>query len=119
MELQPVSKSGATADRLEDQQAPDRSFAPKTQDAHEAALIDADVKIHVTKSTYLAVFFLGFTFQPSLTFICLFVFPVVVPIEMELQGSTYNSNWLASSRSLAGSIAFALAGQMSNYFGRR
>ncbi|OQV00026.1 hypothetical protein CLAIMM_05581 [Cladophialophora immunda] len=119
MELQPVSKSGATADHLEDQQGPHRSIISKKQDAHEAALRDADAEIHVTKSTYLAVFFLGFTFQPSLTFTVLFVFPVIVPIAMELQGSTYNSNWLASSWSLAGSIAFALAGQMSDYFGRR
>ena len=38
---------------------------------------------------------------------------------MELQGSTLNVNWMASGWSLAGSVSFAIAGQLSDYFGRR
>jgi MFS family permease len=88
-------------------------------DPHQAALLDGDAEIKVTRSTWAAVFFLGFTFQPSLTFTILFVFPVIVPIAMELQGDTSNSNWMASGWSLAGSVGFAIAGQFSDYFGRR
>ena len=47
------------------------------------------------------------------------VFPILVPIAIELQGNTHNVNWMASGWSLAGSIAFAIAGQTSDYFGRR
>ncbi|KAL2833829.1 fungal trichothecene efflux pump [Aspergillus cavernicola] len=78
-----------------------------------------DTPISITPSTWAAVFFLGFTFQPALTFTVLFVFPVITPISMELQGSTDNSNWMASGWSLGGSIGFALAGQLSDQFGRR
>ena len=41
------------------------------------------------------------------------------PIALELQGSTLNVNWMASGWSLAGSVSFAIAGQLSDYFGRR
>lgn len=47
------------------------------------------------------------------------VFPIIVPIALELEGTTLNANWMASGWSLAGSIAFAIAGQTSDYFGRR
>lgn len=82
-------------------------------------LADADTGGKVTTSTLAAVGFLGFTFQSSLTFTVLFVFPVITPIALELSGSTANSNWLASGWSLSGSIAFAIAGQLSDYLGRR
>ncbi|KAL2847856.1 fungal trichothecene efflux pump [Aspergillus pseudoustus] len=80
---------------------------------------DVDAPVNITRSTWAAVFFLGFTFQPALTFTVLFVFPVIIPIATELQGSSNNSNWLASGWSLGGSIGFALAGQLSDQFGRR
>ncbi len=88
-------------------------------DPHRAALKDIDLDQKVTKSTWAAVFFLGFTFQPSLSFTILMVFPILVPIAIELQGNTHNVNWMASGWSLAGSIAFTIAGQTSDYFGRR
>ncbi len=119
MDLQSHPKLEATIDQLEHQQPKHSAGLSKKEDTHAAALRDAEAEIHVSNSTYLAVFFLGFTFQPSLTFTVLFVFPVIVPIAMQLQGSTHNANWLASGWSLAGSIAFALAGQLSDYFGRR
>ena len=62
---------------------------------HQAALENVD-NAKVTKSTWAAVFFLGFTFQPSLSFTILCVFPILVPIALELQGSTMNVNWMAS-----------------------
>lgn len=115
------AKTGVVAEHIEEEHRThmDARLASQKHDSHEAALVDADAEIHVTTTTYLAVFFLGFTFQPSLTFTILFIFPVIVPIAMELQGSTINSNWMASGWSLAGSIAFAVAGQMSDCFGRR
>ena len=88
-------------------------------DPHRAALEDIDPDAKVTISTWAAVFFLGFTFQPSLSFTILTVFPILVPIALELQGTTTNVNWMASGWSLSGSISFAIAGQLSDYFGRK
>ncbi|EXJ83059.1 hypothetical protein A1O1_06677 [Capronia coronata CBS 617.96] len=88
-------------------------------DPHRAALEDIDGTKKVTKSTWAAVFFLGFTFQPALTFTILCCFPILGPISLELQGNTNNANWMASGWSLAGSVSFAIAGQLSDYFGRR
>ena len=61
-------------------------------DPHRAALEDIDPNQKVTKSTWAAVFLLGFTFQPSLSFTILMVFPILVPIAIELQGNTHNVN---------------------------
>ena len=47
-------------------------------DPHRAALEVADEEGHVSPSTWAAVFFLGFTFQPSLTFTILCCFPILV-----------------------------------------
>ncbi|KAK4493633.1 hypothetical protein PRZ48_004244 [Zasmidium cellare] len=94
------------------------NFSPyQHQDAVDHAGSETESKVSV--STFAAVGFLGFTFQSSLTFTVLFVFPVITPIALELSGSTANSNWLASGWSLSGSIAFAIAGQLSDYLGRR
>ncbi|KAK6364744.1 hypothetical protein LTS17_011849 [Exophiala oligosperma] len=40
-------------------------------------------------------------------------------MSLALQGNTDHSNWITSGWSLAGSVAFAIAGQLSDYFGRR
>lgn len=45
-------------------------------DPHRAALEDIDSTAIVTKSTFAAVFFLGFTFQPSLSFAMYCAFPL-------------------------------------------
>ena len=47
-------------------------------DPHRAALEGGDEESRVSKSTWAAVFFLGFTFQPSLTFTILCCFPILV-----------------------------------------
>lgn len=47
-------------------------------DPHRAALEDLDPTTTVTTSTYAAVFFLGFTFQPSLSFAMYCAFPLTV-----------------------------------------
>ena len=88
-------------------------------DPHRAALEDLNQDPKVNLSTWLAVFFLGFTFIPSLAFTILTVFAVLVPIALDLEGSTANVGWMASGWSLAGSVAFAIAGQLSDYFGRK
>ncbi|KIX98467.1 uncharacterized protein Z520_05768 [Fonsecaea multimorphosa CBS 102226] len=88
-------------------------------DPHRAALEDAQADAQVSKSTWAAVFFLAFTLQSSLSFALLTVFPVLVPIALELQHSTKNVNWMASGWSLAASISITIAGQLSDYFGRR
>ena len=36
-----------------------------------------------------------------------------------MQGTTNNVNWLAGGWSLSGSVAFAVAGQLSDYLGRK
>lgn len=88
-------------------------------DPHRAALEDVNPEAKVSASTWAAIFFMGFTFHASLSFTILTVFPILVPIALELQGSTLNVNWMASGWSLSGSVAFAIAGQLSDYFGRR
>jgi MFS family permease len=88
-------------------------------DPHRAALEDIDPNAKVSRSTWAAVFFLAFTFQPSLSFTILCAFPILGPIALELQGNTTNVNWMASGFTLTGSVSFAIAGQLSDYFGRR
>ncbi|KAL2846491.1 fungal trichothecene efflux pump [Aspergillus pseudodeflectus] len=122
MELSTVSQRANGADESSAQ----KTFARHVEyndGAEEAVMADADADadppVMITRSTWAAVFFLGFTFQPALTFTVLFVFPVIIPIATELQGNIKNSNWLASGWSLGGSIGFAVAGQLSDQFGRR
>lgn len=88
-------------------------------DPHRAALEDIDPNAKVTLSTWAAAFFIASTFTPSITCTILLVFPVLGSIGLELQGNLDNVNWLASGWSLAGAVSFALAGQISDYFGRR
>lgn len=88
-------------------------------DPHRAALEDIDPHAKVTLSTWLAAFFIGSTYTSSITCTILLVFPILVPIGLDLQGSTNNINWMASGWALAGAVAFAVAGQISDYFGRR
>ena len=97
----------------------DSHIRDEQKDPHRAALEDIDPNQKVSKSTWAAVFFLGFTFQSSLIFTILLIFPNPEPISIELQGSTTDVNWMASGWSLAGSIAFAIAGQPSDHFRRR
>lgn len=88
-------------------------------DPHRAALEDLDDERKVSIRTWIAIFFLGFTGNPSISFTINTVFSVLVPISLELQGSTENVSWMASGWSLAASVAFTLAGQLSDFFGRR
>lgn len=88
-------------------------------DPHQAALADANSDDKVTASTWAAVFFLGLTFQSSIAFSLYTIVPVGVTIANQLQGSTLNVNWIAAGWSLAGSVSFAIAGQLSDYFGRK
>ena len=69
--------------------------------------------------TWVATFFLGFTFQPALGFSILGVFPVIPLIALSIQGTTENSAWMSSGWTLGGTVAFALAGRISDIFGRR
>ena len=87
-------------------------------DPHRAALQD-DVRQKLPAKTWAAVFFLGFTFQPALAFSILGVFPIISVIATEIQGSTVNSAWMSSGWTLGGTIAFAVAGRVSDVFGRR
>lgn len=88
-------------------------------DPHRAALEDIDQERKVSLSTWIAIFFLGFTAHPSISFTINTVFSVLVPISLDLQGSTMNVSWMASGWSLAASVAFTVAGQLSDVFGRR
>ncbi|KAH8691682.1 putative siderophore iron transporter, partial [Talaromyces proteolyticus] len=73
----------------------------------------------VSASTWAAVFFLGMTFLPSITFSLSTFVPVGTTVALKLQGNTNNVNWLAGGWSLSGSVAFAIAGQLSDYMGRK
>ena len=88
-------------------------------DPHRAALEDIDPDSKVSLSTWVAIFFMGFTYHPAISFTILTVFPILVQIGLELDKSTANISWMASGWSLAGSVAFAIAGQLSDCFGRR
>ncbi|KAH8704018.1 putative siderophore iron transporter [Talaromyces proteolyticus] len=88
-------------------------------DPHRTALEDRDANGKVSWSTLVAIFFLSFTVHPALSFTLLTVFPIMGRIGIELQGSTQNVSWMASGWSIGGSVAFAIAGQLSDYFGRR
>lgn len=88
-------------------------------DAHKAALENADADGHVSASTWAAVFFLGFTFIPALSFTLNSFVPVASLVALELQGNVQNLNWISGGFSVAGSVAFAIAGQLSDYLGRK
>lgn len=87
-------------------------------DPHRAALQE-DKHQKLPAKTWAAVFFLGFTFQPALAFSILGVFPIISVIATDIQGSTTNSAWMSSGWTLGGTIAFAIAGRVSDIFGRR
>lgn len=108
-----------TSDELEQKFGKlDSHIADDHGDPHRAALEDIESR-RMTRSTWAAIFFLGFTFQPALCFSILTIFPILVPISMAVQGSLLHVNWMASGWSLAGAISFAVAGQLSDIFGRR
>ncbi|KIW21686.1 hypothetical protein PV08_02266 [Exophiala spinifera] len=88
-------------------------------DAHKAALEDADADGHVAASTWAAVFFLGFTFIPALSFTLNSFVPVASVVALQLQDNLHNLNWISGGFSLGGSVAFAIAGQLSDYLGRK
>jgi hypothetical protein len=88
-------------------------------DPHQAALDDAEDDGHVTASTWAAIFFLGITCVSSLNFTLNSFVPVATLVAMDLQGNLNNVNWVSGGWSLGGSVAFAVAGQLSDYFGRK
>ena len=87
-------------------------------DPHRAALED-DKKHRLPAKTSAAVFFLGFTFHPALACSILGVFPIITVIAMDVAGTMTNSSWMSSGWTLAGTIAFSIAGRLSDIFGRR
>lgn len=88
-------------------------------DPHKAALEGADEETRVDWTTCAAVFFLGLTFLSSLGFTLNCFLSVATLVALQLQGSTNNVNWVAGGFSLSGSVAFAIAGQLSDYLGRK
>lgn len=92
-------------------------------DPHAAALnataTDDDSKVSV--ATWTAVFFLASTFISSLNFTLNSFVPVapIVAVMLEGPAGMKNLNWVAGGWSLGGSVSFAVAGQLSDYFGRK
>jgi hypothetical protein len=111
-----ISPASATTEG--DNQPPSEGLQNIEDDPHRAALED-NVKRKLPAKTWAAVFFLGFTFQPALAFSILGVFPIISVIADDIQGSTLNSAWMSSGWTLGGTIAFAIAGRVSDVFGRR
>lgn len=87
-------------------------------DPHRAAL-EENNKHRLPAKTWAAVFFLGFTFQPALSFSILGIFPIVNVISMDVANTAENSSWMSSGWTLAGTIAFSIAGRLSDILGRR
>lgn len=73
----------------------------------------------INGATIAAVFFLGLTFQAAIGFSFSCVVPIIVPIALDLQGTTTNIGWIPSGWAVASSVSFAIAGQFSDIFGRR
>lgn len=88
-------------------------------DPHKAALDYSATDGKVKATTWAAVFFLSLTLVPSLNFTLNSFVPIATSVAMEIQGSLDNLNWVAGGFSLGGSIGFAVAGQMSDYLGRK
>jgi len=86
-------------------------------DPHTAAFYEEDVKL--TPSVWAAVFFMGLEFEAAIGFSFSGVVAILVPIALDLQGSTLNISWIPSGWAVASSVSFAIAGQFSDIFGRR
>lgn len=86
-------------------------------DPHVTAFDEDTGKL--TPATWAAVFFLGLTFQAAIGFSFSCVVAILVPIALDLEGSTLNISWIPSGWAVASSVSFAIAGQFSDIFGRR
>ena len=126
-EASTVATMKASTPSLAEKIANDSVYAPTPDqveltnledDPHRAALED-DYKRSLPAKTWAAIFFLGFTFQPALAFSVNGVFPIIAVIATDVQGSTTNSAWMSSGWTLGGTIAFSIAGRISDIFGRR
>jgi len=103
--------------------------SPKAESAPEALVYDDQDDPHIaafdedngslTPATWAAVFFLGLTFEAAIGFSFSCVVAILVPIAMDLEGSTLNILWIPSGWAVASSVSFAIAGQFSDIFGRR
>jgi MFS family permease len=88
-------------------------------DPHRAALEDnPDRPERLTWGVCLSILFLSLAFVPSLT--CGFILPagILVQIGTEL-GDTANIAWIPGGWSIASSVSFSIAGNISDIFGRR
>ena len=119
-----MSKGGRNA-QLEQLEMPDSLPSSQSkgttnnEDVPHCAALEDDKKHRLPAKTWAAVFFLGFTFQPALACSILGVFPIIPIIAMDVAGTTKNSSWMSSGWTLAGTIAFSIAGRLSDIFGRR
>ena len=87
-------------------------------DPHGAALED-DIARPMTSQTWLAIFFLGFTFASAIGVSFSVVVPVIAQLGLTLEGSVQNIAWIPSGWTLGITVSFAIAGQLSDIFGRR
>jgi hypothetical protein len=85
------------------------------QDDPHVAAFDEDIN----GATIVAAFFLGLTFQAAIGFSFSCVVAIIVPIALDLQGTTTYIGWIPSGWAVASSVSFAIAGQFSDIFGRR
>lgn len=88
-------------------------------DPHKAAFEPTDASGRVSIMTWAAVFFLGLTLVSALNFTLNSFVAVAPTVALHIQGSLDNLNWITGGFSLAGSVSFAIAGQLSDYFGRK
>ncbi|KHO00504.1 trichothecene efflux pump [Metarhizium album ARSEF 1941] len=88
-------------------------------DPYHAALEDASGNTTISFQTWAAVFFLGLSLTSGINFPLSIFVAASSTVAKEMQGNVNNLNWIAGGWYLSGSIAFAMGGQLSDYFGRK
>lgn len=88
-------------------------------DPYHAALEDASGNTTISFQAWAAVFFLGLSLTSCINFPLNIFVAASSTVAKEMQGNVNNLNWIAGGWYLSGSIAFAIGGQLSDYFGRK
>jgi hypothetical protein len=126
-EINSATPDASSPEALEKAASPKAESAPEVH--HQDLIYDDQDDPHIaafdentgnlTPATWAAVFFLGLTFEAAIGFSFSCVVAILVPIALDLQGTTLNISWIPSGWAVASSVSFAIAGQFSDIFGRR
>ncbi|KAF7560952.1 hypothetical protein G7046_g3200 [Stylonectria norvegica] len=98
---------------------PEKMEQQDEDDPHIAAFrenTDGPARLHI--STFIAIFFLGLAVVGPITCGQLLIGSILTPVAADL-GNDGDINWVISGWGMASSISFAIAGKLSDIFGRR